>query len=239
MNALELITEELIASSCYVRDRLIYNIKTRFFKQNPFQGVGLSIHPNPSHRIVERVLVYGFTKDKGVFIKDSQKFTRIFEYNTFQSSEISARELGECVEDLQERNCPIEMEARSFGGILARLAFLRGYLTNKNVRLLITRATPHQGIRKIFRYVPIVSCREMVEGSDLINELQTQVLPSGVNFVNYYNYFDEFIPKGNAIWPDKDGRVQNILIEEAVGHASLLSRQKKFELGIEEGSILS
>ena len=149
----------------------------------------------------------------------------------------SINDLGKKLADQvkQSTSKPVNLIGRSMGGIIARKSL--NYLTPKDIRLVATIATPHQGtyapILISFLLGPIVlankSCREMLPTSALIKELQHQELPDGITYINIYtDSHDQLcIPKSNLIWPDS--KVENISLPTG-GHAGTLSSPQVWKI---------
>jgi len=209
---------------------------------NDYFSLGDFLNPAESRNEVNAILIGGLGEGHGrIFQRCPKPFkSKIFVYNSLQSVEKSAKELGEFVKFVRGKK-RMKIIARSWGGIVARVALMRKYISEKEVYRIKTIGTPHQGTYvPLFLYPSLIipSCREMLPNSNLIQELKKQKLPSDIEYLNCYSKsLDEFcIPRENLRW--KNHRVRNLEIESA-GHADILYNKEAWNFGVSCEELLS
>ncbi len=199
--------------------------------------LGNFLDPNFAKPKYDSILVGGLCEGNGRVVKKgcSSKDSKIFVFNSFQSIYKIAKKLGRCVDD-NFNGERFEIFGRSMGGIVLRIALVRGYISPEKISKINTMGTPHQGtiVPLFFPYSLLIpSCREMLPTSKLIRELKNQKLPNEIEYTNIYSAtWDEFcVPKKNLIW---DNDLVNNLPIPAAGHADILSKG----LGLKSGELL-
>ena len=153
-------------------------------------------------------------------------FGEINLFNSLRSIEHNARRVASAVEKLKTRNrCrKVDIVAHSMGGIVARY-YLQKLGGEKNVRNLITLATPHQGIPWA-RYSVFPGIRELAPEHPTLLSLQKAPMPKTTQLVAISGELDILMrPSGCDTWKG----IRNIRLKD-VGHAGLLFSDRVIQI---------
>lgn len=133
----------------------------------------------------------------------------------------AARQLGDTVEAICEQTGyeRIHVIGHSMGGLVARY-YVQRLGGDARVHTVVTLGTPHSGTH-VARVVPGGVCRQMVPGSDVLEELDEPAPSCQTRFVSFWSDIDALIsPKQSARLDHPDLTARNILVR-GVGHLSL------------------
>lgn len=183
------------------------------------------------------IIVPGFFERRSVFKgRKIPEGSAIFDYNTKQDNRKSAKELANFIDE-NYFGTQLQGIGYSMGGLILRYA-LQILGSSKYVKSFVTIATPHQGtfsplfIPWLIKYP---SCRQMLPGSDFLEELNSAPLGKieRVLCLRADGRDRMIFPQENAEWPSKDKRIKNKKVLGVNGHANILSNKTSWEKALE------
>ena len=142
----------------------------------------------------------------------------------------SIRGYAEKVEDYaSDIEGDIDIISHSMGGLVSRW-FVEKLGGDDQVDDLVTLATPHQGTLKAYAGSLAPACREMLPGSDLIYELNSEALPSSVNYTAVWGSSDHvFFQEWRSKLPENlvvnNSKARNIFVGEVDHHEMLVNKE--------------
>jgi len=133
----------------------------------------------------------------------------------------AARQLGATIEAICEQTGyeRIHVVGHSMGGLIARY-YVQRLGGDARVHTIVTLGTPHRGTHAA-RLLPTGVCRQLVPGSEVLEELEAPAPTCQTRFVCFWSDIDALItPKQSARLDHPDLVARNILVR-GVGHLSL------------------
>jgi pimeloyl-ACP methyl ester carboxylesterase len=133
----------------------------------------------------------------------------------------AAKQLGATIETICEQTGyeRIHVVGHSMGGLIARY-YVQRLGGDSRVHTIVTLGTPHRGTHAA-RLVPTGVCKQLVPGSDVLEELEAPAPTCQTRFVCFWSDIDALIsPKQSARLDHPDLTARNILVR-GVGHLSL------------------
>ncbi|HVV75596.1 MAG TPA: alpha/beta fold hydrolase [Mycobacteriales bacterium] len=133
----------------------------------------------------------------------------------------AAKHLGETIETICEQTGyeRIHVVGHSMGGLIARY-YVQRLGGDARVHTIVTLGTPHRGTHAA-RLLPAGVCRQLIPGSEVLEELEAPAPTCQTRFVCFWSDIDALIsPKESARLDHPDLTARNILVR-GVGHLSL------------------
>lgn len=156
--------------------------------------------------------------------------SKIFQYNTRTDISTSGEQLADYLKlQSKKQKKQLQLIGYSLGGLVARCA-IQMFGAHEYVDTVITIASPHNGTHaaRIGKYI-FKSCEQMSPDSEFLKKLNSLSLPNHTKYKNLYPGFDELcFPIEYRRWNHPD--VKNIKINEAQGHAHILTCKETWDI---------